>query len=129
MAFARNRSPLPVLDVLRRCVVANRRPRTPTLTNRLPADNQCRPCFVWHPTDSCCPRNRRSFVPALQATQILRSARVVNDLVDRRGCDGTFEPALQTRKILLVQDALARGVRDGDATNAERGEHGIGLRL
>jgi len=55
------------------------------------------------------------------------SARVVEDLTDRRGDNGPFEPALQARQIFLAQDAIARGLGHRDAANAEHGEHGVGL--
>jgi hypothetical protein len=40
-----------------------------------------------------------------------------------------FNPALQLLEIILGWDSLARGVRHGDAANAEHGEHGIRSRL
>jgi hypothetical protein len=65
--------------------------------------------------------------PIRSPRSVLRA--VVDHLVDRGGEDGLWEPALQLLQIFLVQDALARGLRYGNAANAEHGEHGIRLRF
>ncbi|HEX7942890.1 MAG TPA: hypothetical protein VF488_13850, partial [Gemmatimonadaceae bacterium] len=64
-----------------------------------------------------------------QVLQGSGSSRVVDHLCDRGCGDGFLVPALQLLQVFLGHDALARGFRDGDATNAKNGEHGIRLRF
>ena len=54
------------------------------------------------------------------------SARHVEHVHDGRGEDGTFEPALEAFPILFCEDTLPRSIRDLDAANAKRGQHGPG---
>jgi hypothetical protein len=58
---------------------------------------------------------------------VLRS--VVDHFCERGRDDGPFVTSLQPLQIALGQDALASGLRYGNAANAERDEHGIRLRL
>src|SRR4051812_47436561 len=57
------------------------------------------------------------------------STRIVDPLRDRRSDDGPLEPALQPLRVLLRQDALARGVRHYEAANPEHSENVARSRL
>jgi len=49
------------------------------------------------------------------------SAWLIEDFGERGGEDGPLEPVSEALRILLGEDALARGLRDGDAADPERG--------
>ena len=74
-------------------------------------------------------RSRCHFPGEANSGRNRRSARLAEDVGERRGHDGLLQAQLQALLIRLSQDALADGVGDGETAGLERDEEALRLAL